>query len=174
MTKLTDMQLILLTTAWQREDGSLLPPPESLGDKQTAIRKTIEGFVKKGFAAEKEGMTATQAWRTDGDLTFGIVITEAGLATINPAPGAVEDGDKTDDLADYGASLRPARASSKRSLVLDLLKREGGATLGDIVEATGWLPHSSRAALTGLRQSGHDIASTKVEGATRYQLATAA
>lgn len=174
MTKLTDMQLILLTAAWKREDGSLLPSPESLGDKQAAIHKTIEALIKKGLAAEKEDMIATQAWRTDGDLTFGVVITEAGLATINPAPDAVEGTEKTDHLADHGAQPKPARASSKRSLVLDLLKREGGATLSDIVEATGWLPHSSRAALTGLRQNGHDIASTKVEGVTRYQIATAA
>nr|WP_083434611.1 DUF3489 domain-containing protein [Sphingomonas sp. Y57] len=168
------MQLILLTTAWQRDDGSLLPPPESLGDKQAAIHKTIEGFVKKGFAAEKEGMTAAQAWRTDGDLNFGVVITEAGIATINSLPDAVKDTDRTDKLTDHGLPPKPARASSKRSLVLDLLKREGGATLGDIVEATGWLPHSSRAALTSLRQNGHDIASTKVEGVTRYQIAIAA
>ncbi|WP_029548773.1 DUF3489 domain-containing protein [Rhizorhabdus wittichii] len=174
MIKLTDMQLILLTTAWQRDDGSLLPPPESLGDKQAAIHKTIEGIIKKGFAAEKEGMTAAQAWRTDGDLTFGVVITEAGIATINPSPDAVEGTDGTDKLADHGLTPKPPRASSKRSLLLDLLKREGGATLGDIIEATGWLPHSSRAALTGLRQNGHDIASTKVEGVTRYQIATAA
>lgn len=174
MTKLTDMQLILLTTAWQRDDGSLLPPPESLGDKQPAIHKTIEGFIKKGFATEKEGMTTAQAWRIDGDLTFGVVITDAGIATINPAPNAVEGSDRTDKLADHGLPPKPARRSSKRSLVLELLKREGGATLGDIVEATGWMPHSSRAALTGLRQNGHDIASTKVEGVTRYQIATAA
>lgn len=113
MTKLTDMQLILLTSAWQREDGSLLPPPESLGDKQTAIYKTIEGFIKKGFAAEKEGMTAAQTWRTDGDLTFGVVITEAGLATINPAPDAVEDTDKTDNLADHGAPPKPPRRPAR-------------------------------------------------------------
>jgi hypothetical protein len=31
-----------------------------------------------------------------------------------------------------------------------MLKRSGGATLDEIVKATGWQPHSTRAALTGL------------------------
>jgi hypothetical protein len=174
MTKLSDMQLVLLTAAWQRDDGSLLPPPESLGDQATAIRKTIEGLIKKGCATEKEGMTAAQAWRTDGDLTFGVVITEAGLATINPAPNFDEGADKPDSVADYVAPLTPARAPSKQSLVLDLLKREGGATLDDIVKATDWLPHSTRAVLTGLRKKGHGIERSKVEGVSRYQIRTAA
>jgi hypothetical protein len=167
------MQLVLLTTAWQREDGSLLPPPKSLGDQPAAIRKTIEGLIKKGFAAEKEGMTSVRAWRTDGDLSFGLVITEAGLATINPTPN-FEGIDKTDSLADYVAPLTPARAASKQSLVLDLLKREGGVTLDDIVAATGWLPHSTRAVLTGLRKKGHEIERSKVEGVSRYQIRAAA
>jgi hypothetical protein len=39
MTKLTDMQLILLTTASQRDDGSLLPPAESISDAGTGFRR---------------------------------------------------------------------------------------------------------------------------------------
>ncbi len=34
--KLSDIQLILLATAVQRDDGSVLPPPESLGDQARA------------------------------------------------------------------------------------------------------------------------------------------
>ncbi|HCJ20892.1 MAG TPA: hypothetical protein DHV64_05050 [Erythrobacter sp.] len=43
--------------------------------------------------------------------------------------------------------------------VIALLKRKDGATLDEIIEATGWLPHTSRAALTGLKKKGaHDRA----------------
>ena len=174
MTKLTDMQLVLLTTACQREDGSLLPPPEGLGDQAARIRKAVEALIKKGFAAEKEGMTATQAWRTDGDLTIGVAITEAGRALINPP--AEQSGDET--TPDAGPATPNASSStrpeSKQAKVIDLLKREGGATLTDIVAATGWLPHTSRAALTGLRKKGHTIESKKVDGVTRYHIAEAA
>ena len=36
-----------------------------------------------------------------------------------------------------------------------------GATLNDMVEVTGWLPHTTRAALTGLRHKGYAIARGK-------------
>lgn len=35
---------------------------------------------------------------------------------------------------------------------------------------TGWLPHSTRAALTGLRKKGYPIEKTTAEGITRYSL----
>ena len=50
---------------------------------------------------------------------------------------------------------------NKISLVLDLLHRPGGASLDDMVAATGWQPHSARAVLSGLRKKGHAIAKAK-------------
>ena len=63
---------------------------------------------------------------------------------------------------------------SKTALVVTLLQREGGATLGDLVAATGWLPHTTRAALTGLRKKGHAIDKTKPDGVTTYSIAKSA
>ena len=60
---------------------------------------------------------------------------------------------------------------SKTGKVLSLLKRTEGATLDELVEATGWLPHTTRAALTGLRKKGHAIQRTKVDGVSRYGIA---
>ncbi len=48
---------------------------------------------------------------------------------------------------------KPERAT-KSDLVRGLLAREGGASLDEICAATGWQPHSARAALTGLRKAG--------------------
>jgi hypothetical protein len=171
MTKLTDMQLVLLTTACQREDGSLLPPPESLGAQAAHIRKAVEALIKKGLATEKEGMAETQSWRSDGGLIIGVIVTDAGRAVIDP-PAA--DQPPTMNAASAPATPAPSRPHSKQTQVINLLKREGGAALVDIIEATGWLPHTSRAALTGLRRKGHAILSEKVEGATRYQIKPAA
>jgi hypothetical protein len=55
--------------------------------------------------------------------------------------------------------------------VLDLLRRDEGASLAEMVEATGWLPHTTRAALTGLKKKGHDVTRHKVDGVTRYLIA---
>lgn len=63
------------------------------------------------------------------------------------------------------------KPKSKQDLVIDLLRREGGALLTELVEATGWLPHTARAALTGLKKRGHAVIGTKVDKATRYRIA---
>lgn len=70
-------------------------------------------------------------------------------------------------------SAAPA-APSKTATVIAMLQRADGASLGDLVAATGWLPHTTRAALTGLRKKGHVIEKTKVDGTTTYSIASAA
>ena len=72
--------------------------------------------------------------------------------------------------------VQPAQSKrpSKAETVLTLLRRREGATLDDLVAATGWLPHTTRAAVTGLKKKGHQITRTKVEGVSRYTVAEAA
>ena len=54
-----------------------------------------------------------------------------------------------------------------------MLRRVEGATLAQMVEATGWLPHTARAALTGLKKKGHVITSEKLDGVRTYRVAAA-
>ncbi|MEP6784722.1 MAG: DUF3489 domain-containing protein [Sphingomonadales bacterium] len=63
---------------------------------------------------------------------------------------------------------------SKTATVITLLQRADGATLGDLVAATSWLPHTTRAALTGLRKKGHVIDKVKVDGVSMYRIASVA
>ncbi len=63
---------------------------------------------------------------------------------------------------------------NKTATVIAMLQRKEGSALGDLVAATGWLPHTTRAALTGLRKKGHVIEKTKVDGTTTYRIASAA
>lgn len=63
--------------------------------------------------------------------------------------------------------------ASKNDRVLALLRREKGAALTEITDATGWLPHSARAVLTGLRKKGFTLVKSKVEGVTRYKITAA-
>ncbi len=56
------------------------------------------------------------------------------------------------------AAPAPDRArETKQALVVVLLQRKQGASLAELVAATSWLPHTTRAALTRLRQGGHEI-----------------
>ena len=49
------------------------------------------------------------------------------------------------------------RGRTKIAQVIELLQRGDGATLAELVAATGWLPHTTRAALTGLRKRGYAV-----------------
>jgi hypothetical protein len=59
------------------------------------------------------------------------------------------------------ASAAAAR-QTKRDRLVALLSRPEGATIAQMAEALGWLPHTTRAALTGLRKTGLMVASDKV------------
>lgn len=63
------------------------------------------------------------------------------------------------------------KAPTKQSQVFDLLRRKEGALLTDLVAATDWLPHTARAALTGLKKRGHAIESRRADKQTTYFLA---
>ena len=39
-----------------------------------------------------------------------------------------------------------------------MLERDHGATIEELIAATGWLAHTTRAALTGLRKRGYAVA----------------
>lgn len=65
-------------------------------------------------------------------------------------------------------------ADTKIGTVIKLLKRKQGASIYELVKATGWQPHSTRAALTGLRKTGLAITSEKVDGVRYYRAASSA
>ena len=65
------------------------------------------------------------------------------------------------------------REGSKAAKVLDLLKRPKGATLRELMKATGWQPHSVRGFLSGGvgKKMGLAVESTKTEsGDRRYSV----
>jgi hypothetical protein len=65
------------------------------------------------------------------------------------------------------------REGSKTEKVLDLLKRKDGATLKEIMKATGWQAHSVRGFLSGTigKKLGLTVTSTKGEdGERNYSL----
>jgi hypothetical protein len=52
--------------------------------------------------------------------------------------------------------------------VLTLLQRKNGATLAELVAATGWQPHPACAALSGLRNRDHVIERSRRGGARAW------
>ncbi len=75
---------------------------------------------------------------------------------------------------DKSKSNPQPQPETKITKVLALMGREQGATLEELTAATDWQPHSTRAALTGLRKKGHAIDRTKRDGATCYRVVAVA
>ena len=71
--------------------------------------------------------------------------------------------------------IKPSRArgGTKNAAILDLLRRPEGATLAQLVEATGWQPHSVRGTLSILGKKV-DICSEKADGIRTYRAAVTA
>ena len=94
----------------------------------------------------------------------------AKSATKRPRKMAREP--KTETAEHPATSTAPAKPQSKTDQVLSLLQRSDGATIEQLAAATSWLPHTTRAALTGLKKKGHVITSEKREGQGRvYRVA---
>ena len=61
---------------------------------------------------------------------------------------------------------------SKLDRVLAMLSATSGATIAELIAATHWLPHTTRAVLTGLRKRGYELTLTcgERDGASVYRI----
>jgi hypothetical protein len=72
----------------------------------------------------------------------------------------------------HSSAAAPAgvkKAPSKQQHLAALVVRDEGGTLEQMIAITGWLPHTTRAALTGLKKKGYVISSDKVDGVRTYR-----
>ena len=189
MPKLTDAQLVILSAAAQRDDATALPLPAALKLNKGAATTVLNSLVKRGLLAERPaGPSDAARGEADDGHRLTLAITAAGLEAIGVEP----DDDYTDiptlepdgAPAPAGAIARssattpvPAaavRPGTKQALLVDLLQRDGGATVDEIGQATGWQAHSVRGAISGTlkRKLGLTIASETVDGRGRvYRIA---
>ena len=64
------------------------------------------------------------------------------------------------------------RASTKRAVLIGMLERPEGASVAEIGQRLGWLPHTVRAAMTGLRHAGREMTRSKdTTGQSVYRFA---
>ena len=74
------------------------------------------------------------------------------------------------DTATNVITLPTAKRVTKTDQLIALLRRPDGASIEEMVEALGWLPHTARAALTGLKKKGHDVVRDKAGSVTVYKV----
>lgn len=170
---LTDLQLILLTTASGRADGSIFPIADSLKAEDPRLGKSLRGLLGKKLVAEMDAAKPAQKWREQEDRRIGLTITDAGreaisVEPIGNAPGATESSAAADPPTPKKAAAS-IKAGTKQAQLVEMLEGVGGASLDEITAVTSWLPHSARAMLTGLKKRGFTIISEKMDGVRRYR-----
>ena len=158
--KLTDTQLVILSTAAQRDDRSVMPLPDDLTLTDAARIKCLQALLTNGLIEEVDGIPD---WRGSETETPKVLrISDAGLA-------ALDAGVEASTAATTSKPVSQPRGG-KMDAILKLMRRKQGATIPALQEATGWLPHSVRAALTGLRKKGIEVSRDKNgKGETIYR-----
>jgi Protein of unknown function (DUF3489) len=102
-----------------------------------------------------------------GSGNGGIVQNKPGRARPRSKPAA----ERTDLRAVTASSPEP-RASTKRAQLIGMLERPEGASVAEIGQRLGWLPHTVRAAITGLRKAGREVTRNKdADDRSVYRLA---
>ncbi len=106
-------------------------------------------------------------WRAVQALTPTVAPHVAPVAPKAKRPG------KAAKEATARDAVKPAREGSKKAIVLELLSRSEGATLQEIMSATGWQAHSVRGFISGSlgKKMGLTVESLKTpDGARSYRL----
>ncbi len=147
MSNLTDAQRLVLTAAAQRADRSLQPLPASL--KGGAAIKVVNALLTRGLAEKADN---------------GERISQQGLAAIGievEQPEAPAAGD--------APKVKTPRSGTKQALLIDMLRRDEGATIEEVVAVTGWQSHTVRGTIAGAlkKKLGLDVTSAKEDGRGR-------
>ena len=154
-TPLSATQATILAHAATRDDGDLLPLPVDLRLAGGARTKVLAALLARGLVAEARTRRPDAIWRSDADGTrWTLRLVRAGGRQRVGGDQVAED----------------KIPNGKLGLVVAALRQVDGTTIEALTGLTGWLPHTTRAALCRLRQRGLPITRNRVEGTTLYHL----
>ncbi|WP_160120021.1 DUF3489 domain-containing protein [Rhodovarius lipocyclicus] len=163
---LTPAQQLILLTAAQRPDHAVLPFPDSIPRRGAVPQRLIASMLAQGLLEECLATEGADSWRQDdADQPLTLQLSNAGLAAAgrsapslhqSPAAPSAEPSPQDGDAADVATRPRSA-PTGKLGLIMTAVAAESGATLEELIALTGWQPHTTRAALTRLRQRGFPL-----------------
>ncbi len=187
MTTPSDTQSLILSRAATRPGNLALPLPEGLVG--AAAKMVVGKMIARGWLEEVEAnlRRSEPMWRETGDgHGTTLIATEAGLVAIGIEPlvaSAVASVRKARpkpnsepvQAPDDTYTVKPVaiRTGTKQAQIIAMLQRPEGATVAEMVKATGWLAHTVRGCISGAlkRKLGLPIAAERVEGrGTVYRL----
>ena len=151
-------------------------------------------MLTAGLAREVRARKDAPIWRRDEDSqrAFALQLTAAGKKAISAGEGGSRLTPRRAVKTETAAAARPSRPDEKATAieqpptlinaprsgtkidnVVKMLSRPEGASLEAIIHATGWLSHTTFAALTGLRKRGYALERSRDDksGRSVYRLA---
>jgi hypothetical protein len=170
MTTLSITQKDILESAGAREDGQVLSFPDHMNLKGGASYKVLNSLVSKGLIEKAEGddFIITNMGRE----SIGLSSREECIPDEVPEAANAEESDvKPEPIPSDKTEKTP---KGKLGDMLTLLKREEGATVTDLMEATGWQKHSVRGAMSGQLKTKYGLIIQKIATKgeeTVYQIA---
>lgn len=143
---LTDTQRVILSAAAERDDRRIWPFPQSLTANTAALSMSMKSLLARELIAVNPGYSD----HPDREAGFEhYIVTDKGLDAIgieSEPSGATDDAER--EVVDPTPATQP-KQGSKLSFLVEHLRRPDGATLAELVDATGWQSHSVRGAISG-------------------------
>ena len=140
-------------------------PGSSISQSATASAKWNVATRGHGRARQRPG-SIKQGERPER-LRVRSFTTDPSRLRSSPTSGRTHLGAPSVSGADQPA------ASTKRAKLIAMLERPEGASVAEIGQRLGWLPHTVRAAITGLRRAGRAVTRSKdADDRSVYRLAS--
>ena len=152
MTKLTETQTIILSAGAQRPENIALPLPKGLAG--AAAKMAVSKMIERGWLQEVDAnlRKGEPLWRETGDgHGTTLVVTDAGLLAIGIEPVVVKTVAAIRKRAVEASAPKPTmiREGTKQAMLIAMLRVPEGASIDEIMAATGWLGHTVRGAISG-------------------------
>jgi hypothetical protein len=141
------------------------------GRQRTPRRRTLQARSKATATQTGEAAALAAAASRGTSKSIG-----RSKNTTPPPEDPVSQSDRIAEGVNLATARMPdaarPRASTKRAVLIGMLERPEGASVAEIGQRLGWLPHTVRAAFTGLRHAGREVTRSKdAEGQSVYRLA---
>jgi hypothetical protein len=190
--KLTDAQLVLLSSAARHPHGAI-----ELKLKGAAAKKVLGKLLREGLIEEVASRGSLPVWRRDDKQgSLALCITKFGLAAIGVEANVSEPTHKppeTQNGSDVARkrsrrgqpasrkkskdeklqrSSKSSRGGSKQNRVIEMLQHPQGAPIAAIMKTTGWQQHSVRGFFAAVvrKKLGLNLVSEKSSGDRVYRI----
>jgi hypothetical protein len=141
-------------------------------NRQRAPRRRTPQARSKSTATQTGSAAQEAAVALEG-ASEGIELSKN--STLSPESQVAQSKPQSDSAELATATVPGAdrpRSSTKRAALIGMLERPEGASVAEIGQRLGWLPHTVRAAMTGLRHAGREVTRSKdATGQSVYRLA---